>query len=500
MAKKKISHIYEINTRIWLKELSHRYQSEIKLDTIPDEEITGIRKFGFDAVWLMGVWRSSGRGRDIALHHEGLRSEFLKVFPDLKPEDIGCSPYSVAGYEIDSSLGDRKSILDFKKRLNRHGIKLLLDFVPNHVALDHPWVKTKPQLFINGSEADIRNNPETFFTVDNYKTIVAYGKDPYFPAWTDVAQLNYFNPQTRKSIHDVVLSIAQLCDGLRCDMAMLILKRIQREIWGDRVFNSNKFDEPDQEFWQEVIVDVKQSYPGFIFIAEVYWGLETELLLLGFDYAYDKPFYDALKEMDIGKLKGVLTEHDDVCNKNLRFIENHDEDRAVTAFGVEKSMAAALIMTITPGVQLFHQGQLEGFKIRLPVQLIRRPEEKTDQRINSFYKMLLSNTDTIMQGDNSWILLEPSPAWEGNRTNDNFIGVFNSNHFLLIINYSASQSQCYLHLPVADIFSGTENLTFEDMANPVEYIRSREEIVSRGLYLDITPYGFHLFKVSGEHE
>ena len=370
---------------------------------------------------------------------------FSRLLPDLKPEDVVCSPYSIAGYEVDSYLGDRKSILDLKKRLNRHGMKLLLDFVPNHVSLDHPWVKTKSELFIHGSEADIRNNPETFFPVDNDKTIVAYGKDPYFPAWTDVAQLNYFNPQTRKAMLDVLLTIAQLCDGLRCDMAMLILKRIQREIWGERVFNNNTFTEPELEFWQEAIVDVKQSYPGFIFIAEVYWGLESELVSLGFDYVYDKPFYDALREMDIEKLEELLTGHDDLRNKKLRFIENHDEGRAATVFGDEKSKAAAFIMTLAPGAHLFYQGQSEGFKIKLPVQLIRRPEERINQQINSFYQILLSNTKTIVQDDGNWVLLNPSPAWDGNMTYKNFIGVFNSNHFLAIINYSDSQSQCYLH-------------------------------------------------------
>ncbi|MDR4499576.1 MAG: alpha-amylase family glycosyl hydrolase [Candidatus Scalindua sp.] len=496
MKKKGISHIYEINTRVWLKELSHTYQSEIKLDTIPEEEITYIKKFGFDALWLMGVWRSSRIGREIALNHEDLRSAFLRALPDLKPEDVVCSPYSVAGYDVDSCLGERKSILDFKKRLNKQGMKLLLDFVPNHVSLDHPWIKTKPELFIHGSESDLRKNPETFFPVDNDKTIVAYGKDPYFPAWTDVAQLNYFNPRTRKAMLDVLFSISQLCDGLRCDMAMLILKKIQLEIWGERVFYNNKFKEPETEFWQEAIREVKKTYPGFVFIAEVYWGLESELVSLGFDYVYDKSFYDALREMDIEKLVALLTGNNDLRNKKLRFIENHDEDRAAKVFGDEKSKAAAFIMTLGPGAHLFHQGQLEGFTIKLPVQLIRRPEERINQQINSFYQILLSNTKTIMQGDGNWFLLKPSPAWDGNITYKNFIGVFNSNHCLAIINYSDSQSQCYLHPHVMDIFS--ENLRFRDILHQIEYVRPREEIVSRGLYLDIAPYGFHLFRVSGE--
>jgi glycosidase len=496
MSRKGILLIYEINTRVWLRELSNKYQREIRLDNIAKEEITNIKKLGFDAVWLMGVWRSSRRGREIALNHEGLRNEFLNVLPDIKSEDVACSPYSIAGYVPDASLGGIRGLTAFKEALHSNGMKLILDFIPNHVALDHPWVDMKPEYFINGTTQELQDNPDSFFSTDN-KTIIAHGKDPYFPAWTDVAQLNYFNSQTRKAMNDVLLNIASLCDGVRCDMAMLILKHIQKKIWGERVFNGNKFKEPKLEFWQEAITDVKRSYPGFVFIAEVYWGLESELVSLGFDYAYDKPFYDALREMHIEKLKEMLTERDDLNNKKLRFIENHDEDRAAKVFGDGKSKAAALIMMLAPGAHLFHQGQLEGFKIKLPIQLIRRPEEIVNQQINSFYKNLLSNIRTIMHDNSRWIPLESSPAWDGNITYKNFIGLFNPNHFLAIINYSDSQSQCYFRPNVIDIHSA--NLVFEDMLNSIEYVRIKEEIVSRGLYLDMAPYGFHMFRVSGEY-
>ena len=460
MSKKGILSIYEINTR----------------------------------VWLMGVWHSSKRGREIALKHEGLHREFLNVLPDLKPDDVACSPYSITGYEPDALLGGMRGIMAFKDALYSHGMKLILDFIPNHVALDHPWVDMKPEYFINGTTQELQDNPGSFFSTDN-KAIIAHGKDPYFPAWTDVAQLNYFNPETRQAMLQELLKVALLCDGVRCDMAMLILKHIQKQIWGERVFDGNKLKEPELEFWQEVITDVKKSYPDFILIAEVYWGLETELVSIGFDYVYDKSFYDALREMHIEKLKEVLTKQNDLSNKRLRFIENHDEDRAAKVFGDEKSKAAALIMMLAPGAHLFHQGQLEGFKIKLPVRLIRKPEEIVNKQINSFYKNLLSKMKTIMKEDSQWILLESSPAWDGNITYRNFIGLFNSKNFLVIVNYSDSQSQCYLHPDLSKISS--KFLLFKDLLGPAEYQRTKEEIASRGFYLDIPPYGYHLFRITG---
>ncbi|MCR4290592.1 MAG: alpha-amylase family glycosyl hydrolase, partial [Candidatus Scalindua sp.] len=437
--KKGILSIYEINTRVWLRELSHKYQEEIRLGNITQEEITNIKKLGFDAVWLMGVWRSSERGREIALNHKELRGEFLNVLPDLKPEDIACSPYSIAGYEPDASLGGLRGLIAFKKALSLSGMKLILDFVPNHVALDHPWVDKKPEYFINGTTQELQDNPGSFFSTGD-RAVIAHGKDPYFPAWTDVAQLNYFNPETRQAMLQELLKVASLCDGVRCDMAMLILKRIQKQIWGervfagnkfrgpktafwqdtiaevkpflkriqkqtwgDKVFGSNKFSETKTEFWQDATVEVKKIYPDFFFIAEVYWGMESELASLGFDYVYDKSFYDALKETRVDGIRANLSDTSRLSNKHLRFIENHDENRAAKEFGDEKAKAAALIMALAPGAHLFHQGQLEGFKIKLPVQLTRRPEEIINRNINSFYKNLLSNIRIIMQDNSRWV-------------------------------------------------------------------------------------------------
>lgn len=184
----KISCIYEINTRIWLRELSGRYRKEIRLDNIPDDEIKRFKELGFDAIWLMGTWLSSGKGREAAFNDHRMMNEYRTALPDLKPEDISSSPYSIAGYEIDGRVGDSRGMSEFRERLNGEGIKLLLDFVPNHLALDHPWVRTSPDFFITG-DAEDKNNSDLFITLDN-DIIIAYGKDLYFPSWRDVAQLN----------------------------------------------------------------------------------------------------------------------------------------------------------------------------------------------------------------------------------------------------------------------------------------------------------------------
>ncbi len=487
--------IYEINTRIWIRELSIKYQREIKLNNIPREEIEYFKESGFDAVWLMGVWLESKKSRDLALLDPMLAHELKTALPDLTPEDVASSPYSITGYEVQPVLGGGKGILDLKERLNKCKIKLFLDFVPNHTALDHVWIKKKTDLYINGSKQDLRKKPELFFRADNPNRILAHGKDLYFPSWKDTAQLNYFNPDTRKAMKDILSRIALLCDGVRCDMAMLILKRIHREIWGSRVFGDKKFKEHELEFWQEAIPAIKKQYPEFIFIAEAYWGLESELLSMGFDYAYDKPFYDALKQGRIAGIKACFSEDIRTAYKKLHFVENHDEARAVEVFGREKSKAAALITAIAPGSCLFHQGQLEGFRYKLPVQLIRSRAEEIDTGIQAFYKNLLSSLKNISHLDSKWQILDCAPAWENSYTCNNFLALFSPSGYLAVVNYSDFRSQCYTRPNVSDI--RYNNLIFKDMLGPEEYFRPKDDIMSRGLYLDMPPYGFHLFKITG---
>jgi glycosidase len=486
--------IFEINTRVWLKQLSARYDRSMTLANIPDAEYQQLKKLGFQAVWLMGVWRSSNKGREIALSDEGLRQEFLRVLPDFKDEDIECSPYSIAGYEPEASLGGKEGLIEFKERLHKHGMKLILDFVPNHLALDHPWIKEHSEYFVNGTIQDVQNASRSFFLVEN-ETVLAYGKDPYFPAWTDVAQLNYFNPQTRKAMQGELSKVGSFCDGVRCDMAMLILKRIQKQIWGDRVYAGNKFDEPQTEFWQDAIAEVKKINPDFFFIAEVYWGLEAELVSLGFDYAYDKIFYDALKEADIERLRENFTDEGQLAKKRLRFIENHDEDRAVAVFDNEKSKAACLLMLLASGSHLVYQGQMEGFSKKLPIQLIRRPKEEINGEVFLFYEKLLLNLKAISKTNSQWALRQTFPAWEGNSTSRNLFLFLNGNSHLAAINYSQYRSQCFARLDLGALKA--KNVLFKDLLGSAEYTRSMDEINSRGLYLDMPANGLHLFSITG---
>jgi hypothetical protein len=186
--------LYEINTRCWLGELSDRHQRAITLATVPDAEFALWQQFGFTHIWLMGAWPTGPRARAIALNEPGLRRAYDEVLPGWRDGDVGGSPYSIAAYEVSPALGGDTGLKAFRAKLHQHGMKLILDFVPNHVGIDHEWVGQQPELFVQSTQAVAGTFEQTTATGPRW---IANGKDPYFAPWTDVAQLDYRRPGTR---------------------------------------------------------------------------------------------------------------------------------------------------------------------------------------------------------------------------------------------------------------------------------------------------------------
>ena len=199
--------------------------------------------------------------------------------------------------------------------IRKAGLRLILDFIPNHFNAESNLTKSNPELFLQGTPANHDADSHTFFLQHN--TFLAHGKDPYFPAWTDTAQVNYFSPGTHIFMADKLLQIAKFCDGVRCDMAMLILPEIFDRTWG----HLKTDDQETPNFWRNAIPRVKAKYPDFIFIAEAYWDMQWNLQQMGFDYTYDKKLLDRLVEGNVHKIKAHLKADLDYQSKMLRMIE-----------------------------------------------------------------------------------------------------------------------------------------------------------------------------------
>ena len=402
--------LYQINTRVWLSEVSRALGRATTLADIPDSALDRLADLGFDWVWLLSVWQTGPAGRQMSRTNPEWRREFLDTLPDLTDDDIAGSGFAITGYTVDPGLGGDQALAELRGRLRQRGTWFMLDFVPNHVGLDHPWVEDHPEYLVVGTELDRAHAPDNYTWVKRKKgdLLLAYGRDPYFSGWPDTLQLNYGNPATQDAMIEQLLKIAGQCDGVRCDMAMLVLPDVFERTWGMRT----------QPFWPNAIGCVRERVADFCFMAEVYWDLEWTMQQQGFDYAYDKRLYDRLVEGQAGPVRDHFRAGLDYQNRLARFLENHDEPRAAATFTREVHEAAAVITYLSPGLRFFHQGQFEGRKKRISPHLRRAPDEVVDQTLSQFYQRLLAVLRRPLLRSGQWQLIDASPAWEGNWTSE----------------------------------------------------------------------------------
>jgi len=498
--------LHQVNTRVWLTAISEDLGRTATLDDVPDTNLDGLVEAGVDLVYFLGVWQTGAAGRAVSRSNPGWREEFVRVLPDLSEDDICGSCFAVTGYEVAAALGGDEALGRLRTRLNQRGLKLILDFVPNHTAPDHPWATEHPEYYVHGTEDDLARAPQNYCRVSapagpsaapagagagagpgESGAVLAYGRDPYFDGWPDTLQLDYGNPALQAAMLAELSRVADRCDGVRCDMAMLVLPEVFERTWGITA----------EPFWPAAIAKIKEDHPGFLFMAEVYWDLEWELQRQGFDFTYDKRLYDRLVEGDVAKIRDHLHAHMDFQEHSARFLENHDEPRAASTFAPGKHRAAAVITFLCPGLRFFHQGQLEGAKIRLPVHLCRRPVEPVDEELRGFYRSLLGCLRSPAVREGMWNLLDCWPAWDGNWTHNSFVAQGwrgdRGDRLIVVVNFADHQSQCYVSLPFSDLAG--ERWILRDLLSDITYRRDGGGLVEPGLYLDIPAWGYHVFEV-----
>jgi hypothetical protein len=483
--------LYELNTRCWLRELSEKASERITLASVPEGEYARWKRLGFTHVWLMGVWSTGPRARAEALRHGGLRGAYDEALPGWTEADVGGSPYAIADYVVPPALGGEPGLEIFRERLHGQGLKLVLDFVPNHVGLDHGWVRERPELFVQSSGP----TAETFSqeTKAGLRWL-AHGKDPYFPGWTDTVQLDYRRPETQAAMLGVLQSIATRCDGVRCDMAMLVLNDVFARTWERFADTVEPSSVP--EFWTAAISTVKKAREGFLFLAEAYWGLEWRLQALGFDYTYDKTLYDRLVSRDAAGAQGhLLGSSAEAVAEGAHFLENHDEHRIASILSPAEHRAAALVILGLPGMRFLHDGQLGGARKKVPVQLLRRGTESKQPEIETMYEQLLRALQGTAVGQGGGRLLQPRAAGADNPTWQNFVLVQwqgQAPEFdLVAVNLAPHRSQCYAPLTAGG--GSASNWALRDVLGEERYERRGDELERQGLYLDLPAHGTQLF-------
>ena len=485
--------LYQINTRVHLTQLSGRIGRPAELDDIRDDVLDTLAAQGFDWIWMLSVWQTGAAGQHVSRTHPEWRRAFQDTLPDLREQDIGGSGFAITRYTAHERLGGDAALARLRRRLRARGLRLMLDFVPNHTGLDHCWVNEHPEYYMAGTEADLEREPQNYIRVKSQgqDRVLAYGRDPYFSGWPDTLQLDYSNPQTQDAMIAELLKISDQCDGLRCDMAMLVLPDVFERTWGRQ----------PHPFWPRAINLVRERIPAFCFMAEVYWDLEWTLQQEGFDYAYDKRLYDRLRDGHARAVRDHFRAGLDYQDKLARFLENHDEPRAAATFPRDQHEAAAIITFLSPGLRFFHEGQLDGRQTHVSPHLVRAPDEPTDEALRGFYDRLLSIARRLTFTGGRWQLADCVQAWDDNATWDGFLAWTwqgpGAHRAIVAVNYAAKRGQCYIRLPFDDLAGRVWRLS--DLTRNACYERDGDALTSQGLFLDLPAWGYHVFDLKPLH-
>ncbi|HUO69738.1 MAG TPA: alpha-amylase family glycosyl hydrolase [Solirubrobacteraceae bacterium] len=482
--------VYEINTAVWLERLGRPQGRRLTLGEVDGDAWDALAGLPVDAVWLMGVWERSPAGLQIAHTNPELDRSNRAALPDLRPEDVIGSPYCVRDYVVDARFGGPDGLAHAREQLAQRGLGLILDYVPNHVAPDHPWLSAHPDCFLAGSEQELAEHPEAFIRTTG--GIVALGRDPYFPPWPDVVQLNAFSRTLRDAVAEMLIGVGGQCDGLRCDMAMLMTNEVFARTWGDRAGPA-----PADEFWPVLIERVRAAHPDFLFMAEAYWDMEWTLQQQGFDLCYDKRLYDRLVHDPPDAVHGHLQADSAYQERLIRFIENHDEPRAAATFGPGQDRAAAVVMSTLQGARLYHDGQFDGHRTRIPVFLGRGPDETPDEDLRAFYQRLVRAVSESDLRRGEWRLVD-CEGWPDNDSYRRLVAWCwrtDSSRHLVVVNLSPDAAQARARLPWQDLAGRTWAL--HDRLSGQEFDRDGDDIAANGLYVALDGWAAHFLALTG---
>jgi glycosidase len=486
--------VHEVFTWVWLAELAEAAGRPVTLDDVPDEAWDELARPGVDAVWLMGVWERSPMGAAIARTNPSMLAAHQATLADLRDDDVVGSAYCVRSYQVDPHLGGDEGLATARAALASRGVRLVLDFVPNHIAPDHAWVTEHPAYLIAGSADDLERDPASF--IQTAGGVFACGRDPYFPAWPEVVQLDASLVAVREAAAETVGAIAERCDGVRCDMAMLVLDDVFVRTWGERA-RGGPSPGDGRGYWRHVIEQVRATHPGFAFWAEAYWDLEPVLVEQGFDACYDKRLYDRLVHHEgAASIRAHLVADLAWQRHTVRFVENHDEPRAAAVLDSRQHRAAATVALTLPGVALVHEGQTVGRRARTPVTLGRRPAESPDVALQAWYDRLFAAlADGLRTG--RWALAAVE-GWPDNTSCNRLVAwtwTTLDDAYLVVVNLSDQPADGRVRL---DLTGAPETVAFEDALSGETYIRDAQRVRDEGLYVALEGFGVHLLWWSRE--
>lgn len=485
-------HLYQIHTWAWLDALSKQAGKNLQLIDIPDAEWDRIQALGFDLVYLLGIWQRSPAGRHIFRTDAAAFRVFDHALPGWNIESVVGSPFSIQDYVPDVRIGDWRQLDAVRAKLHARGMRLILDFVPNHTGPDHVWIDSHPAYFMQGTEADYQRAPAHFHLIDTDDAaprFIARGRDPYFAPWADTAQLDYAKPATRAALIATLREISQHCDGLRCDMAMLVLNDIFSKTWAHLLDGKPM---PEGEFWTDAIAALPSD---FLWMAEVYWDMEWRLQQLGFSYTYDKRLYDRLEGAPAHEVRAHLSGDAGYQYRMARFLENHDEPRSAKTFGCVRLPGLVAMLATLPGLRFFHQGQFEGKTLHLPMPLNAAADETPDLGLVQTYEKILAIGAQPVFHAGDWRLLDVGPDTDASHEQ---LLAYRWRHAeeykLIVINLAEQAAQGRIR--ISDELAPATEYRLHDELSGAAYLREKQDLQNNGLYVRLDGHGAHIFSIS----
>ena len=384
---------------VWLDQLSNRYQRAItNLSDIPDEELACLANWGFNALWLIGIWERSKASK---------RIKQLCGNPEAE-----ASAYALHAYRVADDLGGEGALHDLEQRCHRYGIRLACDVVPNHTGIDSELVKQHPDWFLQAEqppypayrfsgpdlcdahEISIRiedgywdhSDAAVVYEYQDHRTgqrrYIYHGNDGTHMPWNDTAQLNFLLPEVRRAMSDLIVAIARRFSLIRFDAAMTLARKHFRRLWfpapggGAGVPSRSTFWMSDAdfekafpvEFWREVVDRINREVPDTLLIAEAFWMMESYFVRnLGMHRVYNSAFMNLLKHEENAKyrkiLKDILAYNPEILKRHVNFMNNPDEATAVEQFNKgDKYFGVATLLATLPGLPMFGHGQIEGYR------------------------------------------------------------------------------------------------------------------------------------------
>jgi hypothetical protein len=546
------------NIYVWLDQLTKKYRREIhKLDQIPDEELDCLARWGFNGLWLIGLWERSAASK---------RIKQLRGNPDAV-----ASAYSVFDYNIAGDLGGEEAYQNLRDRAWQRGIRLASDMVPNHMGIDSRWVIEHPDWFISldyspfpsytfngenlswdprvgiyledhyydGSDAAV-----VFKRVDNWTGDTRYiyhGNDGTSMPWNDTAQLNYLKPEVREAVIQTILDVARRSPIIRFDAAMTLAKKHYQRLWfpepgtggaipsrSEHGLSKGEFDRLfPVEFWREVVDRVAQEVPDTLLLAEAFWLMEGFFVrTLGMHRVYNSAFMNMLRDEKNQEyrlvIKNTLVFDPEILKRYVNFMNNPDERTAVDQYGKgDKYFGICIMMATMPGLPMFGHGQIEGFAEKYGMEFRRaywdeQPDGYLVERHEREIFPLLRKRYLFSEVKNFLLYDFYTPDGQvnedvfaySNRSGDECALVVYNNRYADTRGWVRSSAafavksghQGDKRLEISTLAYGLglkhESDTyclFRDLVSGMEYIRSNHQLEEEGLFVELRAYQYAVY-------